>query len=49
MLYRGKGSNLSFSFVGSKLWNTLPITVRNCDNIKDFKRGLHKCNLQAFY
>ena len=57
---RGKSSNLeqahfnyawmpkSFSFIASKLWNKLPIAVKNCDNIKDFRKGFHKCNLESF-
>ena len=29
-------------YKGSELWNTLPITTTNCDNIFEFKSSLRK-------
>ena len=32
----------SFSFVASKLWNKLPIRVRNCGNLQEFKNNYYE-------
>ena len=58
---RGKESNLvqpyfnskwmykSFSVIASKLWNKLPLNIRNSDNLKKIKKALQKLNLESLY
>ena len=56
---RGKESNLvqpyfntkwmhkSFSVIASKLWNKLPLNIRNSNNLKKIKKALQKLNLES--
>ena len=58
---RGKESNLvqpyfntkwmhkSFSVIASKLWNKLPLNIRNSNNLKKIKKALQKLNLESLY
>ena len=58
---RDKGSNLvqphfntewmhkSLSFIASKLWNKLPLYIRNSDNLYVIKKALQKLNLESLY
>ena len=39
----------SFSFMASKLWNKLPLYIRNSDNLKVIKKALQKLNLETLY
>ena len=37
----------SFSFAAIKLWNKLPLYIRNSDNLNVFKKALQKFNLES--
>ena len=39
--------NKSFSFAAIKLWNKLPLYIRNSDNLNVFKKALQKFNLES--
>ena len=47
--FNTKWMHKSLSFIASKLWNKLPLYIRNSDNLYVIKKALQKLNLESFY
>ena len=48
LLYRRSTSQNSIIFIGSKIWNDLPLYISNSGNLQNFKANFKKCYLLLY-